>query len=165
MCMYIYIYTYIHTYIYLSFSLSIIHIYIYIYIYRNGTNWVSTNGVTADLVFFDGLFGCSREPTFILCQGVSFFQSVKTQYFCGGPMSVDPICPQPKGARGGVPGGPQLHGLSHLAEPRGWHDQPGPAALRRVHRALVPGFYSIVFKYIILYYIILYYITLYYILV
>ena len=29
------------------------------------------------------------------CQDVPFFQSVKIHYFCSGPISVDPICPQP----------------------------------------------------------------------
>ena len=33
------------------------------------------------------------------CQGVPFSQSVKFHYFCSGPISVDPICPQPKTAR------------------------------------------------------------------
>ena len=49
-CMYVYIYIYIHTYIHVY-----IYIYIYIYIYthnvRKGTNWVSTNGFTANLMF------------------------------------------------------------------------------------------------------------------
>ena len=31
------------------------------------------------------------------CQGVPFPQSAKIRYFCSGPVSVDPICPQPKG--------------------------------------------------------------------
>ena len=30
------------------------------------------------------------------CQGVPFPQSVKPHVFCSGPISVDPICPQPK---------------------------------------------------------------------
>ena len=30
----------------------------------------------------------------------AFPQSVKNNYFCSGPISVDPICPQPKGVRG-----------------------------------------------------------------
>ena len=30
------------------------------------------------------------------CQGVPFSPSVKLSYFCSGPVSVDPICPQPK---------------------------------------------------------------------
>ena len=70
---------------------------------RNGTNGVSTNGVTANFMLFltEGLFG---HPVNLLlspqkCQGIPLFpQSVKVRYLCSGPISVDPICPQPSAA-------------------------------------------------------------------
>ena len=89
-----------------------IYIYIYIYIYihvfpppggpqllRKATNGVSTNGVAANCVFFDrGTFWVLRLTYFCLpksARAYLFPQSVKIDYFCGGPISVDPICPQP----------------------------------------------------------------------
>ena len=64
---------------------------------RKGTNGVSTNGVTAkeNHIFWQSdLLGA---PVNIIwssqkCQGVPFFQTI--HYFCVGPISVDPICPQ-----------------------------------------------------------------------
>ena len=54
-CMYvcIYIYIYVYIYIYIHIYKHGIYIYIYIYIYTRGTDGVSTNGVTANLMFFD----------------------------------------------------------------------------------------------------------------
>ena len=123
MYIYIYIYIYVNThvyiyiyiYIYLSLSLYIYIYVLFIYIHRyrcpprwarspegssrpagcrRGTHGLSTNGVTANLVFLtEGLFGYSFQK----CQGVPFSQSVEIHYFCSGPVSVDPICPQPTG--------------------------------------------------------------------
>ena len=70
---------------------------------RKGTNGVSTNGVTAIFMF------CWQRdflgtPVNLLwspqkCQGVPFCspQSVKMCYFYSSTISVDPICPQPRG--------------------------------------------------------------------
>ena len=56
--MYIYIYIYMYIYIYiLTYTCMCVYIHIYIYIYihthvtQKGTNGVSTNGVTANVVF------------------------------------------------------------------------------------------------------------------
>ena len=96
---------------YISIDLSLsLYIYIYIYIYTHtihvevtlvprfpstglltyatssgevvggGTTGVSTNGVTADVVVF-----------------------VDRGTFDSGPISVDPICPQPRSSRGAAP--------------------------------------------------------------
>ena len=49
-------------------------------------------------VLTEGLFGYSREPTLIFPQvpGRTFFPNLsKCGYLCSGPISVDPICPQP----------------------------------------------------------------------
>ena len=67
---------------------------------RKGTNGVSTNGVTAILsMFFDrGIFWVLPLSYFYLPKSdraYLFPQSVKIHYFCSGPISVDPICPQP----------------------------------------------------------------------
>ena len=60
---------------------------------RKGTNGVSTDGVTATFIFFD------RGTFWVLPLTYSYIpkssQSVKTHYFCSGPISVDPTCPQP----------------------------------------------------------------------
>ena len=68
---------------------------------RRGTNGVSTNGVTAIFMLFDrGTFWVLPLTYFYLPQSArtyfSFYQSVKNRYFRSGPISVDPICPQPK---------------------------------------------------------------------
>ena len=64
-----------------------------------GTNGVGTNGVTADLMFFDrGTFWVLPLTYFCLPKSARahiFPQSVKIHYFCSGLFSVDPICPQP----------------------------------------------------------------------
>ena len=61
---------------------------------------VSTNGVTANFMFFDkGTFGAVTLTYFYLPKSVRaylFPQSVEIHYFCSGPISVDLICPQPE---------------------------------------------------------------------
>ena len=85
---------------------------------RKGTSGVSTNGVTANLMCFDSgtFFG---TPVNLLlssqkCQGVPVPQSVKLGCFCSRPISVDPICPQP---RHGGHGGPPVRLGGHAAGP------------------------------------------------
>ena len=66
---------------------------------RKGTNGFSTYGVTANFMFFD------RGTLWVLPLAYFYFpksamayllpQSVKIPYFCSGPISVDPIRPQP----------------------------------------------------------------------
>ena len=67
---------------------------------RKGTNGVSTNGVTAFLMFLtEGLFvglPLSYSDLPKSARAYLFPQSVKIHYFCSGPFSVDPICPQPE---------------------------------------------------------------------
>ena len=81
---------------------------------RRGTNGVSTNGVDVNLMFFDrGTFWVL--PLTYLCLSKSaraylFPQPVKRHYICSGPISVDPICPQPIG---------RLLPLAHRASGRG----------------------------------------------
>ena len=64
---------------------------------RKGTNGVSINGVTADFTFFDrGTFWVLPLIYFYIpksARACLFPQSVKIDYFCSGPISVDPICP------------------------------------------------------------------------
>ena len=66
---------------------------------RKGTDGVSTNGVTAKFRFFDGrTFWVTLLNYFYLpksARAYLFPQSVKINNFCSGPISVDPICPQP----------------------------------------------------------------------
>ena len=48
----------------------------------------------------EGLFGYSRLTYLHLPKSARSYlipQSVKIHYFCSGPISVDPICPQPSG--------------------------------------------------------------------
>ena len=67
---------------------------------RKGTNGVSANGVTANFMLFDrGTFWVLSLTCFCLpksARAYLFPQSVKVHYFCGGPISADPICPQPR---------------------------------------------------------------------
>ena len=65
---------------------------------RKGTNGVSTNEVTANPMFFDrGTFWVLPSTYFYQkCQGVPSFPICQIHYFCSGPISVDPICPQPE---------------------------------------------------------------------
>ena len=63
---------------------------------------VSTHGVTANCTFFDrGTFWVLPLTYLYLpknARAYIFPKSVKMHYFCSGPISVDPICPQPKGS-------------------------------------------------------------------
>ena len=88
---------------------------------RKETNGVSTNGGTANLMFFDtGTFWVLPVTYCYLPKRVRaylFPQSVKIKYFCSGPISVDPICPQPTGAGCEPPAlraGPRLLGGAAL---------------------------------------------------
>ena len=68
---------------------------------RKGTNGVSTHGATANFrVLFDrGTFFGLPLIYFYLpksARAYLFPQSVRTHYFCSGPVCVDPICPQPR---------------------------------------------------------------------
>ena len=66
---------------------------------RKGTNGVSTSGVTANLMLLTETFWV-LPLTFVYfpesARAYLFPQSVKKHYFCSGPISVDPICPQPR---------------------------------------------------------------------
>ena len=64
---------------------------------RKGTNGVGTNGVTANFMFSDGAFWVLLTCFYIpkSARVYLFPQSVKIHFFCSGPISVDPICPQP----------------------------------------------------------------------
>ena len=66
---------------------------------RKGTNGISTNGVTANFIFFErGTIWVLLLTYFYLpksARAYLFPHSVKIHYFCSGPISVDPICPQP----------------------------------------------------------------------
>ena len=70
---------------------------------RKGTNGVSTNGVSANYSFLTRTFWVITSVHRLLyskkCQGVLFPQSVNKYCFCSGPISVDPICPQPTYSR------------------------------------------------------------------
>ena len=91
-CVYIYIYIYIYMYLCISarsaFNVS-----------RKGTSGASTNGVTANYFVFDRRTSWVLPLTYFYitksARAYPFSQSVKTHYFCSGPISVDPICPQP----------------------------------------------------------------------
>ena len=74
---------------------------------RKGTNGVSTNGVTAKFMFFDRDFWGTPVDLLYLpksARAYIFPQSVRIHYFCSGPSSVDPICPQPISGRAEVVG-------------------------------------------------------------
>ena len=67
---------------------------------RKGSNGVSTNGVTANVIMFfgRGTFWVLPLTYFYLPKSAGaylFPQSVNIHYFCSGTVSVDPICPQP----------------------------------------------------------------------
>ena len=65
---------------------------------RKGTNGVSTNGGTAFVLLLDILpLTCFLSPR--TCQGVPFSPICQIHHFCSGPISADPVCPQPAGAR------------------------------------------------------------------
>ena len=69
--------------------------------FRRGTNGISTNGVTAICMPFDrGTFWPLPLTYFTLIfpkvPGRTFsHQCVEIVDFCSGPISVDPVCPQP----------------------------------------------------------------------
>ena len=67
---------------------------------RKGTNGARTNGVTA-FSFFLTVFLLGTPVNLRLssqkCQGVAFSPISQIHYFCCDPISVDPICPRPKG--------------------------------------------------------------------
>ena len=65
-----------------------------------GQNGVSTNGVTANFKFVDGGTFWVLPLTYIdfpKVPGRTFFPQTVNVYItcCSGPISVDPICPQP----------------------------------------------------------------------
>ena len=66
---------------------------------RKGTTGVSTNGVTANFIFLGrGTFWVLPLTYFYLpnrARAYLFPRSVKIRYFCSGPITADPICPQP----------------------------------------------------------------------
>ena len=88
---------------------------------RKGTNGVSINWATANLMLFDrGTFWVLVLTYFYLPQSARaylFPQSVKTYYFCSGPISVDPSCPQPRCVDGGerCPGPPHSKALRPIS--------------------------------------------------
>ena len=90
---------------------------------RKGTNRVSTNGVTANFMFFDRVLPLTYFYYPKSAGAYLFPQSVKSHYSCGGPVSVDPICPQLRlgasSANRAVQGGSSCHDVgseshSHL---------------------------------------------------
>ena len=87
---------------------------------RKGTNGVSTNGITAFFMLFDGLFGyqsvkIGQRMSKAINLTYFFTQSIKMHYFCSDPISVDPICPQPKGHLDGAAGSqaPERRHVAH----------------------------------------------------
>ena len=120
---YIYILIYIHTYIYIHIHIHIhihirIHIHIHIHIHthtiymcmyvgrllrpRKGTKWGQHFwGHCKFLIFDRGTFWVLSLAYFYLPKSARAYlvpRSVKVHHFCSGPISVDPICPQPKTA-------------------------------------------------------------------
>ena len=81
---------------------------------RKGTNGVSTNGVTANLMLFDrGTFWVIPLTYFDLykkCQGVPFSPVCQNSLPLQRPISVDIICPQPRLARRRAGHGPPGEG-------------------------------------------------------
>ena len=71
------------------------------------TNGVSTNGGTGKFMFFDrGTFWVLPLTYFYLPKSTRVYPFSPichiSCYFCSGPISVDPICQQPKGALPGI---------------------------------------------------------------
>ena len=61
---------------------------------RKGTNGVSTNGVTANFMFFDRDLLCTPVNLLLYSQSARaylFPQSVKNHYFCSGPLVLTPF--------------------------------------------------------------------------
>ena len=113
---YVYIHTYIHTYIHIYIYIYTYYVYIYIYIYI-GTNGVSTYGVTANFTSLDrGTVWVRPLTNFYLpnsARAYLFPKADKIRYFCSGPISADPICPQPR-----LPGWPCPACSSACSSPR-----------------------------------------------
>ena len=86
---------------------------------RRGTNRVSTNGVTANVIIFDrGTFWVLSLTYFYLPKSARAYFSVKTYFFFSGPISVEPICPQPSfrdGAAGKDAGAGRGAGVCELS--------------------------------------------------
>ena len=65
--------------------------------------WVSTNGATANFMFFGrGTFWVLPLTYFYLpksARAYLFTNPSNNKYFCSDPISVEPICPQPRRAR------------------------------------------------------------------
>ena len=65
--------------------------------FRKGTNGVSTNGITANFMFFDrGTFGVLPLTYFCLPKSARAYllpQSVQMHYLCSGPIGVDQSAP------------------------------------------------------------------------
>ena len=73
---------------------------------RKGPDGVGTHGVDALLPLFGQRDFFRVLPLAYFClpesaRVYSFPQSVTIHYFCSGPISLDPICPQPRRAREG----------------------------------------------------------------
>ena len=65
-------------------------------VFRKGTNGVSPDGVTANFMYFDrGTFGVAYFYIPRSARAYMLPRSVTIHYFCSGPISVDPSCPQP----------------------------------------------------------------------
>ena len=94
---------------------------------RRGTNGVGPHGVTANFMFFDRwTFWVLPLTYFYLPKSARAYllpQPVKKHYFCRGPISVDPICPQPRSWPGRDARGPRA-GRAHAARAR--HCLGGP---------------------------------------
>ena len=75
---------------------------IILHVFRKGTNGVSTNGVTVNIMFFFLQRDILGTPVYLRlssqkCQGVPFSPSCQNSLLvCSGPISVNPICPQPR---------------------------------------------------------------------
>ena len=67
---------------------------------RKGTNGCSINGVTANFMFFDrGTFWVLPLTYFYIpksARAYLFPNLSRAITFCSGPISADPICPQPR---------------------------------------------------------------------
>ena len=69
---------------------------------RKGTNGVRPHGFTANFMFRDLAFWVPLLTYVVLpkrARAYLFPQSVKSVRFCSGPISADPICPQPSCSR------------------------------------------------------------------
>ena len=83
---------------------------------RKGTNEVSTNCVTANVMLFDRGTFWTPVNLFVFiqkCQGVPFSPICQNHYFCSGPISVDLICLQPRYSQAAIH--PSAHGRQETA--------------------------------------------------